>query len=250
MDNLNKKLFQQASGMNLDNNNTNLICAFDFETTGLCKKSKSHIGGYFPPDQIKEYDGCRAVSLAWAIYNIKSKTIACSNYIIKPDGFVSSPGALNVHGITNEYAEKHGVPIKDVLEHFYNDLIKCSILVGHNSNFDYNVLMSECYRNNNRRLSTLILDMKKQFRVKCTMRLASRVLQDVEDFKPRRKYYPSLEYTYRYLFNVSDFQTKHNALDDTLRCGEIYLQLLHIKDTMDRQDAIEQFVEPMELDIM
>lgn len=248
MDNLNKKLLQQTSCLNT--NNKDIICVFDFETTGLCKKSKSHKGGYFPPEHIKEYDGCRAVSLAWAIYNIKNKTISCSNYIIKPDGFVSSPAALNIHCITNEYAEKHGVPIKDVLDHFYNDLIKCSVLVGHNSNFDYNILLSECYRNNNRKLSSLVLDMKKKFRVKCTMLMASNILKNVENFKPIRKYYPSLEYTYRYLFNVSDFKTKHDALDDTLRCGEIYLQLLHIKDTMNRQDTIEKFIEPMELDIM
>jgi DNA polymerase III epsilon subunit-like protein len=203
------------------------LCVFDFETTGLPLKSKIHSDGYYPPEELVGYDTSRAVSLAWVIYDNINKTIEKKNHIIYPDGFVSSPGAFNVHGITDDYAKEVGVPISVVLNEFAVDLEKCGGLVGYNVSFDYHILLSECYRCNNRKLSQIIQNLKDSGQIRCALKLAKNVLMYDANFKPRRKFYPKLEETYRYLFNQPDYKSSHDALDDTIKCGEIYYELLN-----------------------
>jgi DNA polymerase III epsilon subunit-like protein len=201
------------------------VCVFDFETTGIPRRSKTHKNGYYPPEELTAYDTSRAVSLAWVLYDGFNKIYKKSNFIIIPDNFVSSPGALKVHGITDEYAKHNGVEIQNVLNEFYYDLKECNTLVAYNVYFDYNILLSECYRYNNRELSKLVTQMNKNRDVKCAMKMSSDHLKNDPNFKPRSKYMPSLQDSYRYLFNKPEFNTSHDALDDTIRCGDIYYEI-------------------------
>lgn len=203
------------------------LCIFDFETTGLPMKSKIHRDGYYPPEELCGYDTSRAVSLAWEIYDNIHNTVETKHYIIYPDGFVSSTGAFNVHGITDEYAKEVGVPISIVLNEFASDLEKCGGLVGYNVSFDYHILLSECYRYKNRKLTQIVQKLKENGQIRCAMKLAKNVLMYDENFKPRSKFFPRLEESYRYLFNQPDFKSSHDALDDTIKCAEIYYELLN-----------------------
>ena len=67
--------------------------------------------------------------------------------------------------------------------------------------------------------------MNKNHNVKCAMRMTSNYLKSDPNFKPRSKYMPTLQDSYRYIFDKPEFNTSHDALDDTIRCGDIYYEI-------------------------
>ena len=108
---------------------------FDTETTGLPNNWKA---------PLTDFDNWpRLVQLAWQLHDIKGGLIEKNNLIIKPDNFDIPYNSTKVHGITNEIAQKKGLNIDDVLEQFIQTLEKTNILVGHNVEFDNNIVGCE-----------------------------------------------------------------------------------------------------------
>ena len=122
------------------------IFVFDTETTGLPARNRYNTTKYYPPEEVNRYDSSRIVSIAWMIFN-KTGEVKYSRYaVIKPDDFVSSEKALQVHGVTHQYAMENGTPMKNILNEIHHTLQICDTLVAYNANFDYHILLSECYR--------------------------------------------------------------------------------------------------------
>ena len=111
---------------------------FDTETTGLPKNYNASI--------TNSENWNRCVQLAWQIHNIKGELIDVKNFIIKPDGYSIPYNASQVHGITTDRAKKQGMPLDYVLNEFNKDLEKYNFLVGHNVNFDINIVAAEFHR--------------------------------------------------------------------------------------------------------
>lgn len=119
----------------------------DTETTGLPINSSA------PPTDLQSWN-CRLVSMAYYILPcdddlLYNKAILDKGYyIIKPDGFIIPSSAAKIHGITTEIAIKEGTKIENVLNHLLNIIneYKPIILVGHNIDFDINVIDSEFFR--------------------------------------------------------------------------------------------------------
>ena len=197
------------------------IMFFDLETTGLpVAKKGDKFNRYHHPSFLKYYDMARVVSIAWQIYNSEtSKLISEGNHVVYPDNFVSHPRALEVHGITDEYAKMYGKNITDIFNIFRKELKTVDTISGFNVKFDYNVLLSECYRYGDQD----IISKFHKIPVVCTQKLATRILKNVSYSK--YKLFPKLEEVYRYLFNLQNFNTSHDALDDTRRCADIYFKL-------------------------
>src|SRR5690606_24547510 len=63
-----------------------------------------------------------------------------------PDGFDIPFNAAAIHGITTEKAQRLGVPLQEALEIFLGDLEDGSIVIGHNIEFDINILGCELLR--------------------------------------------------------------------------------------------------------
>lgn len=202
----------------------NRYFVFDLETTGLPKTTKRTKSKYYPPEEIQYYDSSRIVSVAWMVYDKNGSVVNSSHIIVKPDGFTSSPGALKVHGITDEYATQFGTSIHDIFDELYQDLKNCNIVVGYNVKFDYNILLSECYRYHCKDIINILKKIKLNNNVICAQRESVKHIEDLPNHV-RRRFYPRLEEVYRYLFNKPNFITQHDALDDTLRCAEIYFKL-------------------------
>ena len=98
---------------------------FDTETTGLPT-------GRGPYWNTAIYNSCRIVSISWIASDTGSHPIY---YIVKPDGFVSSPESIAIHGITHDIAMNTGVPFTDIMNHFFHDLERMgsqTLLVAHN----------------------------------------------------------------------------------------------------------------------
>ena len=115
-----------------------MYIVFDTETTGLPKSFNA------PTTDHENWNRC--VQLAWQIHNVKGELLEVKNYIIKPEGFSIPFNSAQIHGITTDRAKKQGMPLEHVLKEFNSDLEQFNFLVGHNVNFDINIVGAEFNR--------------------------------------------------------------------------------------------------------
>jgi len=186
--------------------------AFDFETSGLPKGRRV---SKITPENLKNFDSCRAVSLSAARFSQRGRLIKTFDAIIKPTDFHIGEDSVAIHGITHERAMLEGRPFVDVFEDFINFIgPRSKTLVAHNANFDVSVLQSEMIRND---LDTSRLD---DFVIRCTH----------EMYKERFLKPIKLVNLYRDIFG-KDFEDAHNSLADSIACGQVYPYLLgHTKE--------------------
>jgi DNA polymerase III epsilon subunit-like protein len=184
------------------------ILFFDTETSGLPKMIKNQ----FPSFQnVEYYDSSRLVSLSWIICDENEETIKQRDLIVKPDNFEIPDYVVKIHNISNEKAHNEGKKINFVLDEFYKDLKEVDKIVAHNMDFDYNIIMSECFRYN---IFSLMLHMEKICK-ECTLKIAS------VKFKRRLK----LKVLYELLTNDVSDGNYHNSLFDTEICMKCYFSL-------------------------
>ncbi|MBA4057856.1 MAG: DNA polymerase III subunit alpha, partial [Marivirga sp.] len=88
----------------------------------------------------------RLVQIAWQLHDSKGKLLTQHNYLIRPDGFDIPYKAEQIHGISTKRALEEGVELKTVLHSFNTDLSNTSQLVGHNIEFDINIIGAEFIR--------------------------------------------------------------------------------------------------------
>ncbi len=203
-----------------------MYLAFDTETTGLpARKSYSD---YYPPEKLEKYDRSRIVSIAWILFS-DSETFAKHYYVIKPNGFVidDRSKATEIHGITQEIADKDGVDLLSVLKALYIDLSRCETLVAHNLQFDKNILLSEIHRllqqegSPDPTLEKLLASYlsKKEF---CTMKKTINIVGALN--KNGRLKYPRLDELHTHYFGTNVLNA-HNALADTEACCRCFLAI-------------------------
>ena len=115
-----------------------MFLTFDTETTGLPKNFRA---------PVSDSDNWpRLVQLAWQLNDSKGKLISNNSHIIKPKDFSIPFNSEKIHGISTEIAIRKGKEINEVLEEFENDLIKSKYIIGHNINFDINIIGAEHFR--------------------------------------------------------------------------------------------------------
>jgi DNA polymerase III epsilon subunit-like protein len=194
---------------------SNNLIFIDTETTGLIPYYKSKI---VYPGRYKLWNSCRIVQIAWIICDEKGNVINTHDYLIAPNDFIIPEESTRVHGITQEEAEKKGKLIEDVLILFLNDLKKSKLIIAHNIEFDYNVILSEIYRYKvkNQDVSEESFMKKNKY---CTMLKGTQ----------KGKKWPKLCDLYEEYFKHTPSLRLHSALNDTLVCKDIYYfqQKLH-----------------------
>jgi DNA polymerase-3 subunit alpha len=124
---------------------------FDTETTGIPHNKTA------PITDLDNWP--RLVQLAWQLHDAKGKLLSQHCYIIKPDGFDIPFKSEQVHGISTKRAQEEGHELTKVLAVFETDLSNTKLLVGHNIEFDINIIGAELIRSS---LPTeLFLSLKK-----------------------------------------------------------------------------------------
>ena len=113
---------------------------FDTETTGLPLSFSKPISDF------ENWSTARCVQLAWQLHDKDGKLIDSSNDIIKPDGFEIPLQVIDIHKISNQIANQYGISILDALDNFSTALSKAQFLIGHNVQFDINIIGSEYLR--------------------------------------------------------------------------------------------------------
>ena len=114
------------------------ILFYDTETTGLPRSYSA---------KLSDSDNWpRLVQIAFIVYDTDGKRINQSETIIKPEGFTIPEQASRIHGITTDRALAEGKDLKSVLDVMRQQIIAADYIVGHNLEFDLNILGAEFYR--------------------------------------------------------------------------------------------------------
>ena len=181
--------------------------AFDFETSGLPTGRRNV---FVTPETLANFDTCRAVSLSAARFSSRGRLLDTFDAIIYPYNFQISEKSIEVHGITQEQAEKEGRPFPEVFVDFMRFMGPREVtMIVHNAKFDTSVLRSELIRY---KIDLSTLD-KINFR--CTM----------EMYKERFMKPIQLGVLYKEVFG-EEFENAHNSLADCIACGRVYPYLL------------------------
>ncbi len=183
---------------------------FDTETTGLPQN-------YAAP--LTDFDNWpRCVQLAWQLHDETGKLLSAGSHIVKPDGFTIPYNSEKVHGISTERAHREGIPLADVMDAFSKDLNRCTFLVGHNLEFDLNIMGSEYLRmgRKNPLAGIISIDTKDESTEYCALPGG------------RGKYkWPTLGELHDKLFQIG-FEEAHNAAADVDATARAFLELVRI----------------------
>jgi DNA polymerase III epsilon subunit-like protein len=183
---------------------------FDTETSGLPIMNGRT---FFDYNMLDKYDNSRLVSLSYVITNDKNDILRVYDKIIKPTNFTISNESYQIHKISQQQALKDGINIKNVLFDFLNDLRFVDVVIGHNVNFDKNIILSENVRNE------FSFDLQKELVTKnsiCTAQMSK------DKFG---KYYRLKELNDLLNKNDKSEENYHNSLFDTMVCRNCYFAM-------------------------
>lgn len=180
---------------------------FDTETTGF--KSSS-----FTPD---------IVQIGALLQDTDTRRVLGELNVICKASHPIPTQASNVHGITDELCEKHGLN-PALAERIFAELAnRADVVVAHNLQFDVGIIKDVWP------LAYRILMNKQQY---CTMRNATEVIklpggkyhgEDFSAYKP-----PKLIEAYRHFFGT-DFEGAHDAMADVRACRDVFFKLHELK---------------------
>ena len=141
-----------------------LITIFDTETTNLPGSR------YLTNDTLRLWP--HVVQFSYIVYDTdEKKTVAVRDFIIKlPPGVLITKESSDIHGITHEITEEKGVEINGVLAEFMDWCNKSELIVGHNVEFDYNMVCAELMRLKNDEFKDYLEEFKNYKKFFCTMK--------------------------------------------------------------------------------
>ena len=109
------------------------LLLLDTETTGLPRKKVSAL------TQAENWP--HIVSISWIVMESDTnKILETKTYIIKPNGWIIPQESINIHGITQDFAEKYGADLADIMQGFLE--IDYDMMIAHNLAFDENVIVN------------------------------------------------------------------------------------------------------------
>lgn len=176
---------------------------FDTETTGLWNFKA-------PPTDPSQP---RLLQLGCQLLDDKLEVAGEFNMVIKPDGWTVPDEAAAIHGISTEYANQYGIPVKDALVIFCRLLHMSKRLVAHNFNFDVRVVEGELVR--------LDVEQAMIFKARpsyCTMLTSTKICNIAG---PRGPKWPKLTEAYRHFFG-EELTGAHDAMVDVRACSRIF----------------------------
>jgi DNA polymerase III epsilon subunit-like protein len=213
------------------------VLVFDTETTGLPKTRQIdsehlHLWPYI-------------VQFSYVVYDI------CSNKVIKivdeyvkiPENIIIPDECIKIHGVTNDMCKQKGKNISNLLDDFYNDFKNCERIVGHNLNFDLNMIKVELLRITKTDIYKNILDAetykniyvelistKKNY---CTMQetITYCNLKSIDKKGKEFIKFPKLSELYQKMFGTVPLNL-HNSLNDVIICLRCYAMWHHNIDVV------------------
>ena len=177
------------------------ILFVDTETTGLTKDQAI---------TFKNIDNWPTIrQIAWLVYEKNGNIVKAKNYSTER---MVIPGSEQNPG----YVLPVIIPIHEILPVFLEDLSECDVIVGHNIDFDVNVILSELYRYG------LDTDTLKDMQRFCTMRNSIELCGFDTNHGDR---FPKLQELYSKLFH-KPFSNAHDAYCDIKATAECYWEMI------------------------
>ena len=214
---------------------------FDTETTGIIpkyvKNSKISMNNLYVYPHIVQlsYVICSSGEIEKNVDTIGS---------LPPD-VVMSQEVINIHGITNKRCREEGVALGPIILEFVQDLKSVDVIIGHNIEFDINMITSEIFRNirdsadkaNQDKYWKCLEDFNtetqlntifpKKTKLYCTMKETTEMCNieaiNIMDGKPYIKW-PTLGELHYFLFRTIP-KNLHNSLNDVFVCLRCYYKL-------------------------
>jgi DNA polymerase III epsilon subunit-like protein len=187
----------------------------DTETTGLPMKRIN-------VNQISDtyaYATARMLQFSWGMYDRDGKLIQTNDHIIKPENY--EVRSTEIHGITKEIANR-GEKFVKILGKFLDDMGKAKYLIGHNIEFDINVLKNECL-NRNMMDEMKMIDGKKTI---CTMKTCKNLVNSKS--KIGRSKNPTQHELFEFVMG-REMENAHNSKYDVLNLGMVVSRLINVK---------------------
>ncbi len=186
-----------------------MFLVFDTETTGLPKNWKA------PLTDTDNWP--RMVQLAWQCHDKEGNFLFAKNHVITPDGYTIPDDVVSVHGISTEIAKEKGIPLKEALDDFMEDVKNSDFIIGHNISFDINIVGCELIRcGMEETLSSApficTMNESKEF---CDLRRNGKLKN------------PTLTELHIKLFKVP-FEEAHNAAADVESTTRCFLELVRV----------------------
>jgi len=183
------------------------LLVFDTETTGLPEKGA----------KINELNRWPyIIQLSYILYDTENNYVLdIRDSIIKLQKNIKIDSVSeNIHKISMDISQEKGIDIKNILTSLSSVINNCDIIIGHNINFDKNIVSVELARNNMNNIF-----QNKNFY--CTMRGSKNICKIPININGKDMYkYPKLVELYKFYFNHEP-ENLHNSMYDvlvTLRC--------------------------------
>lgn len=203
------------------------ILFIDTETTGL---PKNRIASFTDTSNWP-----RLVQISWILTDSDGTILHTTDYIIRPEHFTIPSEASAIHGITNKIAKNEGYKLNKVLKVFVEIADQADTIVGHNIDFDINVIAAELYRKG------FTTEFTQKQRV-CTMKAGI----DFCKIPQGNGYkYPTLSELYHHVFS-ENFEGSHNAQSDVYATMQCYFALLELQDKSLRPFRVNIVTDRME----
>ena len=175
---------------------------FDTETAGLPRNYNA------PTHHIMNWP--RLVQLSWITTDADCNVLSQNDHIIYPDGFTIPEETACLHGITTAIAKEKGEPLREVIDKFLKDFKAAKTIVGHNIDFDKNIVGAELIRLG-------LEDIMNSKESLCTMKGSTEYckIPGSHGYK-----WPKLQELHKKLFGY-EFEDAHNSMSDvtaTLKC--------------------------------
>jgi DNA polymerase III epsilon subunit-like protein len=182
---------------------------FDTETTGLPANFKA------PASDIKNWP--RIVSFSWILYDTAGKAFREADFIVYPEQWEISKESEAIHGISNETAEREGIPLEFILSQFRKDAKECRYGIAHNMAFDSKVITAEHIRNG--KACPL-----RELKLICTMERTVNLCRLPSKGRSGSFKWPKLQELHLHLFG-KEFGNAHNSLADVRATADCFFKL-------------------------
>lgn len=180
----------------------------DVETTGLMDFKR-------PAD---DPDQPRVAQFGMILFDSEYPGVAAAeSYYIQPDGWVMSPGAAEVNGLSTEMLQEHGVPIAGILDRYAEVIEAGHVMVAYNAQFDLKMMRAELRRAGRD-------DMFEHTPNICVMRPLMTVMKGQR--APGAKGFPKLAEACAH-FGIANAR-QHDAMGDAHAAHDILMRLIEL----------------------
>ena len=135
-----------------------------------------------------------------------------------------------IHGITTSMNKTIGYSFSSIYPIFEECMKQSDLLIGHNIEFDINMIRAECFRNH------ILWRCDKPFY--CTMKSTTQLCA-----LPRFKW-PTLKELHSHLFQETP-SNLHNSMIDVWTCLRCYLKVMHNVDIVEKKKKIRFILNPV-----